>query len=556
MEQTKNQINSEEAWEEALKSWHTPSIPQVITQIDERVQPEVRKALAGELAFMSYPDFQTYANLENIVSSFPEDPQRGIRVVLKHEVGHRFCPYDSITLILLRHYAQKALEGKEIPIDKQTAIHKILNLFTDENINTQRSKNSDSDIPWAYEQLSKKNSESALWRVYAKSMELAWDTKLLPEEVKLEEKEQKAAERLAKLFEGNFFDREKWSKNIGEYASTIADFFEPTSKSGRSDGKGKSKSSKGEDTQGEISTGFDDITKNIPSHIDDKTAEELAKRVAGIGSDGMPKNPSGLEEFKELMAGFGKGEATEASIYFYDMLSKSYDVMFATRPFGRPRTNPFQPIKWTPSMGIERLDVDYSAQVGGKLIPGVNTYSWNTRKRESKGGIEEVVPDLDLFLDSSESMPNPILQISLPVLAAFVVAKKAHRKRAKLRLTNYSGQEQYETTGFTSDLREIFKKAVKYYNGGTIFPTNVLREGASPRHVLVITDTGLFNASETAEAISEFRRKHKGNRVTVYAVHDFANADYLGNAGAEVIQDTTTNIFKRAIGKANEVYSK
>ena len=36
-------------------------------------------------------------------------------------------------------------------------------------------------------------------------------------------------------------------------------------------------------------------------------------------------------------------------------------------------------------------------------------------------------------------MPNPIDQISLPVLASFVVAKKAHRKGANIRSTNFSG---------------------------------------------------------------------------------------------------------------------
>jgi len=359
---------------------------------------------------------------------------------------------------------------------------------------------------------------------------------ILPEDTKLSEEQSRASQEIADLFKEDFFNKARWKGNIKKFTRNIIPFLEEESK--------------------DKSTTLDDNASNLPKTLDEKTAQELAKRLSEIGSNGLPTNPSGLKEFKEIMAGYGQGDPKKASIAFYDRLSDSYDVRFATRPFGRPRVNPFQPVKWTPSMDVSKLDVDYSVQVGGRIIPGVNTYSWNTRRRKAFGGLEEVVPNMDLYLDSSGSMPNPIEQISLPVLAGFVVAKKAHRRGASIRSTNFSGQGQYKTQESTRDLDKIFENLVIHYNGGTVFPTDALLEGRDPRQVLVITDTFVANEQDSSQAIKDLRKRHKGNKVAIYALHPVANSEYLRSAGSEVIHGTTTDIFKRVIGKADEVYKK
>lgn len=536
---TKEIINVDGAWKTALGSWNSPSIPFVITPQTKEEMRElgvVGKALQGELAFMKYPEFQTYLNLERIVKTFPQNSQRAVETIAKHEVGHRFCPYDIVTMIIMNHAIEKTLQGQKLPYDSKAASKNILNLFTDTCINTRLYRSGDSDIPWAYEELSKGKKDSKLWRVYAKSMETAWGTKILPDDTKLNKEELEAAQAIARLFDGNFFDRTGWRQNGSNYATLISKFLE--------DEKGDGESSMG------------NASGNMPQQIEEKTEKELAKRLAEIGSNGLPGNKEGLKEFKEIMAGFGKGDPVKASISFYDMLSKSYDVMFATKPFGRPRTNPFQPVKWNPSMDADKLDVNYSAQVGGKIIPGINTYMWNTRRREVRGGLEEVNPNLDLYLDSSMSMQNPIEGISLPVLAGFVAAKKANRKGATVRSTNFSGEGQSKTQEATRDLQSVFENLVIHYNGGTVFPQDVLSAGEDPRQAIIITDTFIANKEKVGNAIAEFKKRNKDNRVTIYALNPVIESDYLQNAGAEVIHGTTTDIFKRVIGKADEVYTR
>ena len=59
---------------------------------------------------------------------------------------------------------------------------------------------------------------------------------------------------------------------------------------------------------------------------------------------------------------------------------------------------------------------------------------------------------------------------------------------------------------------------------------------------------------ETADAISALRSKNKHNRISVYAMHSVAEGDILKQAGADVIYGTSTDIFKKVIGKAGEIY--
>jgi hypothetical protein len=544
MKSNEKEIDNKKAWKSALQDWNNPSIPNVIIpqNSEERKQlGEIGTALEEELAFMNIENFQTYVNLETILEKFPDNPQRGLKAVEEHEVGHRFCPYDKVTLIILNHKAKEALnQKKDLKVDINTIAKISVNLHTDTTVNTVRVRNGSQDIPWAYKKLSEKLAESAFGRVYVKSLEYLWKREILPKTTKLSKEEEDAALSLSEYFIGDFFDVSHWERTVGPYTSTLADFIEEPPKK---DGKRK---------QGSLSTGFDDITKNIPNKLDETTKRELVKRLAQIGSNGMPTNPSGLKDFKEILAGYEKGDPRKASIHYYDMLSDHYKVRFTKRPFGRSRKRPFRPMLWEPSMSPDTLDVPYSISTGGRLIPGETTYAWKNRKR-TKHGVEELTPYCDIYLDSSQSTVNPINDLSLLVLGSFVVAKTAIKK-APVRATVFSGKGQCTTVGPTQDLDTIFDTLTTHYNGGTVFPSEKLLDGPYPKQVLIATDTFLANKEETANNIRELRSRHKGNKVTIYALNPVVDAPYLEEAGAEVFHDTSTEVFKKAIGKSQEVY--
>ena len=60
------------------------------------------------------------------------------------------------------------------------------------------------------------------------------------------------------------------------------------------------------------------------------------------------------------------------------------------------------------------------------------------------------------------------------------------------------------------------------------------------------------------EQICEWKQypKNMNNKFSIYALKQAESDSYLKRAGAEVIYGTTAEIFKKVIGKAEEVYAR
>jgi len=115
--------------------------------------------------------------------------------------------------------------------------------------------------------------------------------------------------------------------------------------------------------------------------------------------------------------------------------------------------------------------------------------------------------DLDLYVDSSGSMPNPKRLVSFLTLAGAILCLSALRAGARVKVTLWSGKYQVtKTAGFVRDARAALEVLTGYYGGGTQFPIHELREtyrqrlaGARPAHILIISDDGvstLFDRDE------------------------------------------------------------
>jgi len=110
--------------------------------------------------------------------------------------------------------------------------------------------------------------------------------------------------------------------------------------------------------------------------------------------------------------------------------------------------------------------------------------------------------DLDIYIDSSGSMPNPMIDISYLTLAGVILALSAIRAGARVQVTVWSGYGQFATTqgmgDFIQDEEMLLKMLVKYFGNGTGFPLNVLRDtykergiDQPPAHIIVISDEGV-----------------------------------------------------------------
>jgi hypothetical protein len=121
---------------------------------------------------------------------------------------------------------------------------------------------------------------------------------------------------------------------------------------------------------------------------------------------------------------------------------------------------------------------------------------WGT----TEGRAPERVPlDLDLYVDSSGSMPNPQTMISYLTLAGAIVAMSALRAGARVQATLWSGKNQFmDTKGFTRNVDAVLRILTGFYGGATQFPIHALRDtyaarrpDARPAHILVISDDGV-----------------------------------------------------------------
>lgn len=155
--------------------------------------------------------------------------------------------------------------------------------------------------------------------------------------------------------------------------------------------------------------------------------------------------------------------------------------------------------------GEDLADIDWSATMAASpwVVPGVTT-----RRRHFErdpGEDQHMVPtNLDLYLDSSGSMPDPAVRLSPVALAGAILALSALRSGARVQATTWSGPEQIAgTDGFTQDAQEVLAAIVAHFGGSTSFPLGIMSRthlaaraveaGRPPCHIAVVSDDGVVS---------------------------------------------------------------
>jgi hypothetical protein len=160
---------------------------------------------------------------------------------------------------------------------------------------------------------------------------------------------------------------------------------------------------------------------------------------------------------------------------------------------------------WETGDDLAELDWPATLQAGPVIVPGVTTRRRSYLDDEptpTETGIE-----LDLYIDSSGSMPHPEGG-SAAVLAGTILALSVLRGGGRVRVTSFSGPGQAAgSEGFTRDHARIVGDLALYFGGGTSFPLDLLARRYDPlpaiagaagaadagirRHLVVLSDDGL-----------------------------------------------------------------
>src|SRR5476649_646835 len=187
----------------------------------------------------------------------------------------------------------------------------------------------------------------------------------------------------------------------------------------------------------------------------------------------------------------------EIAIRYYRERALPHLVAFPTRPAPESPEPQMEGLEaWDIGEPIDEIDWLQSLMLSPRPIPGVTTVR-RVYGREPARAVDAMPIDLDMYVDSSGSMPNPQQHTSFLTLAGAVIALSALRAGASVQVTLWSGKrEVLQTPGFVRDEDAILGVLTGFFGGATCFPIHCLRQTYTarrerPAHILMISDDGI-----------------------------------------------------------------
>lgn len=239
------------------------------------------------------------------------------------------------------------------------------------------------------------------------------------------------------------------------------------------------------------------------------------KRISGLDGEEPPAEAPVRSGGGQLREPFELGDILKASgvdlsdheiaIRYYRERALPHLVAFPSRPAPDSQEPQMEGLEaWEIGDPLEEIDWLQSVMQSPRPVPGVTTVR-RVYGREPARAIDAVPVDLDMYVDSSGSMPNPQAHTSFLTLAGAVIALSALRAGAKVQVTLWSGKnEVMQTPGFVRDEDMILGVLTEFFGGGTCFPIHRLRQTYAakrerPAHILMISDDGITTMFDNDE---------------------------------------------------------
>lgn len=225
---------------------------------------------------------------------------------------------------------------------------------------------------------------------------------------------------------------------------------------------------------------------------DTKSSDARAQNVRGQAREPF--------EYGEILRAAGLDlDDHDIAVRYYRDRALPHLIRFPVRP--QPQALELQPEglePWDPGDPLDALDWMQSVLQSPTVIPGLTTVQRTYGEAPGREPAAEPV-DLDLYVDSSGSMPDPQRFTSYLALAGAVVALSALRVGARVQVTLWSGKHQImHTGGFVRSEEAILRVLTGFFGGATAFPIHRLRETYSQRsardravHILHLSDDGI-----------------------------------------------------------------
>jgi hypothetical protein len=393
----------------------------------------------------------------------------------------------------------------------------VANLYTDLLINDRLQRDAGLRMANVYQALAKEGNGGAVWAVYLRIYEMLWSLQRGSlGGGKTDDRLEGDAWLGARLVRSYARD---WLEGSGRFAALllphlledeksaalIAKLLDTRNAAVGGDPAGLVEEEAGERT-GALHPAQDPALADLPEtegqEGEDQAGDGISDAEPKASERNLPAQGQARQPFQfgEILRAAGLDISDhDAAVRYYRERARPYLIPFPSRPSPRstdPLPEGLEP--WDIGHALDDADWLQSILQSPRVIPGMTTVQrvWGT----SEGREPKSEPlDLDLYVDSSGSMPNPQQLTSYPALAGAILCLSALRAGARVQATLWSGKNQFLTTnGFVRDEKAILQVLTGYFGGATAFPIHVLREtyaarkpDARPAHVLVISDDGV-----------------------------------------------------------------
>ncbi|GEM_PF-129409 len=523
------------AWPEALAAWGRFTRLGAPTLHGPATVPEG----VGSFAWFSTTRVSVHVDLAEVVELGIEDHAVA---VLAHEVGHHvLSPGDLTTSALLVARTRAGL------VDQDQLAPLTANLWSDLLINDRLQRRAGIDLAGLWRALGP--GTSTVMQTVLRADEILWGLPrgdLTASDVPVAEREATLVARLVRAYAddpvgGAAGFAALLRTLLASEAGSLATAKDPRRRARPEHGDREARRrhlQRRRSTLPEVVCGQDEVAGAVPGGLatDPRAVEPvrhpaLDPRVVGDLGLGTADDPAtDAAHYAPGSDGEGAHDATGQALAPADydatlrLLGLTTDAAASARRWYREHAAPLlvpfpvrehvratEPLlgaheQW--DVGDELGDVDWTGTLlrSPVVVPGFTTVRRSVD--EDTGDEPDRVPvDLDLYLDSSGSMPDPTRRVAPIALAGAVLALSALRAGARVQATTWSGPRQVAgTDGFVRDEDRVLDAVVAHFGGSTSFPVPLLERthlgdpvtGAPPTrtrpcHVAVISDDGVVS---------------------------------------------------------------
>lgn len=232
-----------------------------------------------------------------------------------------------------------------------------------------------------------------------------------------------------------------------------------------------------------------------------KKGGKPSKPSGAGGPSGRPGVGEGdpIRTLQDVMKGLC--EPVEVALDAYRRLARQagLEVPRSRVPGSSDTLGPTEP--WDFGDRLDEIDWQATLSRSGQPIPGLNLEKRMWLEEEPQAG-DRLTPWIELYVDCSGSMPDPVQNFNYSILAGFILADAALQAGGRVRVISYS-HEHRAMPDFVMSERLAQAGLLTYVGGGTRFPWDVLHESdvrwrrVAAVHRVVISDSDfLYNFTQ------------------------------------------------------------